>query len=77
MIAFIDDHREVHGVEPICKVLPIAPSTYHAHVAKRANPENLSARARRDMALKPCLLYTSPRLPSSGFLHQKVRRRRV
>ena len=53
MIAFIDDNREVHGVEPICKVLPIAPSTYHAHVAKRANPENLSARARRDMALKP------------------------
>ena len=53
MIAFIDDHREVHGVEPICRVLPIAPSTYHAHVAKRANPKNLSARARRDMALKP------------------------
>jgi transposase InsO family protein len=53
MIAFIDDHREAHGVEPICKVLPIAPSTYHAHVAKRANPEKLSARVRRDMALKP------------------------
>jgi transposase InsO family protein len=53
MIAFIDDHREVHGVEPICNVLPIAPSTYYAHVAKRANPEKLSARARRDMALKP------------------------
>ena len=53
MIAFIDDHREVHGVEPICKVLPIAPSTYHAHVAKRADPEKVSARARRDMALKP------------------------
>jgi len=29
MIAFIDDHREAHGVEPICKVVPIAPSTYH------------------------------------------------
>ncbi len=53
MIAFIDDHREVHGVEPVCKVLPIAPSTYYAHVAKRANPERLSARARQDMALKP------------------------
>ena len=52
MIAFIDDHREVHGVEPICKVLPIAPSTYHAHVAKRADPARLSARARRDAALK-------------------------
>jgi hypothetical protein len=36
MIAFIDDHREFYGVEPICKVLPIAPSTYQAHVARRA-----------------------------------------
>jgi transposase-like protein len=44
MIAFIDDHRE-YGVEPICKVLPIAPSTYHDHVAKRADPSRLSARA--------------------------------
>ena len=35
MIAFIDDHRGAYGVEPICKVLPIAPSTYHDHVAKR------------------------------------------
>jgi putative transposase len=53
MIAFIDDHREVHGVEPICKVLPIAPSNYHAHVAKRVDPERLPARAKQDMALKP------------------------
>ena len=52
MIAFIDDHRGVHGVEPICKVLPIAPSTYWADVAKRADPARLSARARRDAALK-------------------------
>ena len=52
MIAFIDDHRGVHGVEPICKVLPIAPSTYRAHVAKRADPTRLSARARRDATLK-------------------------
>jgi len=35
MIAFIDDHREAHGVEPICEVLPIAPSTYRAHAATR------------------------------------------
>ena len=35
MIGFIDDHREAHGVEPICKVLPIAPSTYYDHVARR------------------------------------------
>src|SRR5262245_61582240 len=53
MIAFIDDHREAHGVEPICKVLPIALSTYHDHVAKRADPEKLSAQAKRDLELKP------------------------
>jgi hypothetical protein len=52
MIAFIDDHRGAHGVEPICKVLPIAPSTYHAHVAKRRDPAKLSARARQDAVLK-------------------------
>jgi putative transposase len=53
MIAFIDDHRQVYGVEPICKVLPIAPSTYYAHVAKRADPAKLSPRAKQDMALQP------------------------
>ena len=53
MIAFIDDHRQDHGVEPICRVLPIAPSTYHLNVAKRADPARLSLRAKRDLALKP------------------------
>ena len=53
MIAFIDDHRQAHGVEPICKVLPIAPSTYHERQAQRRDPTRLSARARRDMDLKP------------------------
>jgi putative transposase len=53
MIAFVDDHRGAHGVEPICRVLPIAPSTYHAHVARRADPARLSARAKRDAALRP------------------------
>jgi putative transposase len=53
MIAFIDEHREVYGVEPICKVLPIAPSTYYSRVAKRVDPEKLSVRAKRDLVLKP------------------------
>ena len=52
MISFIDDHRGSYGVEPICRVLPIAPSTYHDHVAKRTEPEKLSARAKRDEILK-------------------------
>ena len=47
MIAFIDSHRGVHGVEPICRVLPIAPSTYHDNLAKRADTTKLSARAKR------------------------------
>jgi putative transposase len=51
MIAFIDDHREVHGVEPICKLLPIAPSTYHAHAAQRRDPSKLSGRSKRDAEL--------------------------
>ena len=53
MITFIDDHRGDHGVEPICKVLPIAPSTYHEHVAKRRDPSRLSAMAKKDLGLKP------------------------
>ena len=38
MKAFIDDHRADYGVEPICKVLPIAPSTYYLHAARHADP---------------------------------------
>ena len=52
MITVIDEHRAVYGVEPICRVLPIAPSTYHAHVARRADPGTLSPRAKRDEILK-------------------------
>ena len=53
MIAFIDDHRDAYGVEPICRVLPIAPSTYFERAAQRRDPTRLSARAQQDVALKP------------------------
>ncbi|MEZ5797917.1 MAG: IS3 family transposase [Paracoccaceae bacterium] len=56
MVAFIDAHRDAHGVEPICDVLPIAPSTYYDHLAKRADPSRLSDRARQDEALRPEIL---------------------
>jgi putative transposase len=52
MISFIDDHRTTYGVEPIGRVLPIAPSTYHAHAAWRIDPDKASARARRDAVLR-------------------------
>ncbi|MFD2405288.1 IS3 family transposase [Azorhizophilus paspali] len=52
MKAFIDEHRELYGVEPICKVLPIAPSTYRQHAARRTEPSRLSLRAQRDGHLR-------------------------
>jgi transposase InsO family protein len=48
MIAFIDDHRHVHGVGPICRVLGIEPSTYHAFKAVERDPDRASDRARQD-----------------------------
>ena len=53
MKMFIDEHRHEYGVEPICRVLPIAPSTYHAHAACRADPSRMSKRARRGVELRP------------------------
>ena len=51
MIAFIDDHRAVYGVEPNCRLLPVAPSTYRAHAARRVDSAKLPARARDDASL--------------------------
>ena len=51
MISFVDAYRDDHGVEPICKVLPIAPSTYYEHAARRREPERLPQRAKRDAEL--------------------------
>jgi putative transposase len=53
MVAFIDDHKAVYGVEPICAVLPIAPSTYYWHKAREADPSRRSARVQRDERLRP------------------------
>lgn len=53
MVDFIEAHRDAHGVEPICGVLPIALSTFYDNLAKRAHPTRLSDRARRDEALRP------------------------
>lgn len=51
MVAFINDHREVYGVEPICKVLPIAPSTYYAFQQRADDASCRSRRSVRDEAL--------------------------
>jgi transposase InsO family protein len=52
MVSFIDDHREEHGVEPICQQLEIAPSTYYEHKARELDPSRLSPRVVRDAELR-------------------------
>ncbi len=51
MTAFIDDYKGDYGVEPICRVLPIAPSTYYETKRRQREPDRRSARARRDEEL--------------------------
>jgi putative transposase len=50
---FVDQHRDTHGVEPICEVLQIAPSGYRRHAARQRNPALRCARAKRDEVLAP------------------------
>jgi transposase InsO family protein len=52
MVDFIEAYRDEYGVEPICEVLPLAPSTYSEHAARRRDPERRSARAKRDEHLR-------------------------
>ena len=53
MVTYIDGYKDRFGVEPICAVLPIAPSTYYAHKAKHRDPERRSTRVKQDDVLKP------------------------
>ena len=52
MVGFINDHRDVYGVESICAAVPIAPSTYFRHQAQQRDPARRSPRARRDDELR-------------------------
>jgi transposase InsO family protein len=55
MVSFIDQHRDTYGVEPICTVLPIAPSTYFLRKAQQQDATKRSARARRDAELRAAI----------------------
>ena len=52
MTEFIDRNRSLYGVESICSMMQIAPSTYYEHAARRRDPDRLSARAKRDVELR-------------------------
>ena len=51
-VTFIDQHRETYGVEPICRVLPIAPSTYFRHKLLARDPARRSTRTVSDAVLR-------------------------
>jgi transposase InsO family protein len=55
MVRFIDLHRKKCGVEPICAVLPIAPSTYYETKARERDATRRPARAQRDTTLMPAI----------------------
>lgn len=52
MVTFVEEHRDAYGVEPICTMLPIAPSTFYEHRARRLDPEKGPERAKRDRRLR-------------------------
>ena len=52
MVSFIEEQREEHGVEPICKQLPIAPSTYYEQKGREADSSRLPDRVVRDAGLR-------------------------
>jgi len=53
MVSYIDDYKDRYGVEPICRVLPIAPSTDYETKARQRDPERRAPRAIRDEREKP------------------------
>jgi len=55
-VTFLDDHRDAYGVESICRVLPIAPSTYYEQKSRQADPDRLPARTKRDRVLSEEIL---------------------
>jgi hypothetical protein len=57
MIQFIEDHRADHGVEPICRMLPIASATFYDHLAMRADPTRLVHQRTADVNALRALLY--------------------
>ncbi len=55
MVAFIDDHGAAYGVEPICAMMPIAPSNYYEQNARQTDPTRQPARVQPDAQLQPAI----------------------
>jgi putative transposase len=77
---FVDKHRHTHGVEPICKVLQIAPSGYRRHAAHQRNPDLRCARAKLDDTLKPEIQrvwQANMRVYGADKVYKQMRRERI
>ncbi len=53
MVDFVEENKAAYGVEPICEMLPIAPSTYYEQLRQRMDPTKRCERAKRDDELRP------------------------
>ena len=76
----MDKHRDTHGVEPICKVLQIAPSGYRRHAAQQRNPDLRCARAKTDDTLKPEIQrvwQANMRVYGAEKVYKQMRRERI
>lgn len=51
-VAFIDEHRQSLGVEPVCRAMQIAPSTYYEKKTQKSDPDKRSQRQKRDESLR-------------------------
>ena len=77
---FIDQYRQTHGVEPICKVLQLAPSGYRRHVAQKRNPDLRCERAKTDDTLKPEIQrvwQANMRVYGADKVYKQMRRERI
>ena len=77
---FIDKYRHTHGVEPICKVLQIAPSGYRRHAAQKRNPDLRCTRAKVDDTLKPEIQrvwQANMRVYGADKVYKQMRRERI
>jgi len=76
----VDKHRHAHGVEPICKILQIAPSGYRRHAAHQRNPDLRCARAKLDDTLKPEIervWQANMRVYGADKVYKQMRRERI
>ena len=77
---FVNKHRDAHGVEPICKVLQIAPSGYRRHATQQRNPDLRCARVKLDDTLKPEIQrvwQANRRVYGAEKVYKQMRRERI